>query len=92
MKAELPEEIQDKLEKIFTLKLELEKTKDEIETYFNKVLKYDLYDLENNDLDIALEPIFDGDVGGFGDGIDEAIGKVIEAFSFCEPKEENKWL
>ncbi len=68
----------------------MEKTKDEIETYFNKVLNYDLYDLENNDLDIALEPIFDGEVGDFGDGIDEAIGKVIEAFNSCNHKEVMK--
>lgn len=84
---ELPDEIQDKLEKIYLLNQELEKLKGEVTDYFDEVLLYDLDDGENYDLQSSLDPIFDGDVGNFGDGLDEAIGMVIGMFGVCEFKE-----
>lgn len=86
-KPELPDEIQDKLEKIYLLNQELEKFKGEVTDYFDEVLLYDLDDGENYDLQRSLDPIFDGDVGDFGDGLDEAIGMVIEMFGISEFKE-----
>lgn len=86
-KPDLPDEIQDKLEKIYLLNQELETLKGEVTDYFDEVLLYDLDDGENYDLQRSLDPIFDGDVGDFGDGLDEAIGMVIEMFGVCEFKE-----
>jgi|LGOV01.1.fsa_nt_gb hypothetical protein len=90
MKIELPEEIQDKLEEAFNLINKLDQTKDEIEEFFNEVLLYDIDHGENYDLYESINEIYDGRAGHYGDGIDEAIGVVMENYELCEFKEGEK--